>query len=589
MAPNTFIRPSPETDDGALVRAAQKGNEKAFSVLFDKYASRLWPRACAMSDNRFDDARDLIQETFLRAYYRLHTLQNPQALQSWLTTMMGRLATTRRGLRNHRAELLANHGGEVVPDSVSIFSRTPEEEFLSQELQDALEQALNHLTATSREIFKAFYVDGHSIMEVAARTGLSAGAVKSRLLQSRKKLRKELVAMVPETTMPSEIPEALNIALMGNYEHENDPLHPNRLTQRLLPRRVLYACRKIPRSTQELSKYLRVDPVYVEDLVPDMVRGELLDEPVEGSYQTSFLFVNKIELAEIVDNLSFVREGVSIIKKHVPRLRSAMEETTLVREQGYEWPHLAWIAITVWIASRGLGRQVANSPEWGQLRILTYPVRPVDFWHLMGLADTTVKDFFSVDAVSTESDQSGMAFPFSLPTAHPNEAPKGFIKFPDLDRYVGRLSRGPVNEEALLEDAAFPQQEKEKLARYVAKGFIKRTEENTFRLDVPTVIAEDDEKLAEVVDEICAELAPSILDQALSGFKRKVEDAGFEHLLAQPYYLGFVGFLVAASELVRGCIEEQLLTMPNEPDPNFGYWTWYHAPNLMKSWSKGRS
>ena len=79
MASKLFMRLSPETDDGELVRAAQKGNEKAFSVLLDKYTSRLWPNAFALSNNQFDDAQDLIQETFLRAYHRLHTLQTPQA------------------------------------------------------------------------------------------------------------------------------------------------------------------------------------------------------------------------------------------------------------------------------------------------------------------------------------------------------------------------------------------------------------------------------------------------------------------------------------------------------------------------------
>ena len=418
-------------------------------------------------------------------------------------------------------------------------------------------------------------------------TGLSVGAVKSRLFQTRKKLRKELVAMRPETTVPSEIPEGLNIVLMGQREHENHPLHPNRLTQRLLPRRVLYACRK---NTQEHSGTEQIPacrfPFYIEDLVSDLVRGELLDEPVPGSYQTSFLFVNKTELAEISDNLSFVKDGVSIIKKHVPRLRSTLEETTLVRQQGYDWPHLAWIAIPVWIASRGLGRQVANSLEWGQHHIMTYPLRPVDFWHLLGMADVTFSGYI-FPSMPLAWSRSTQAWPSVFSTAHLDER-KGFIDFSDLDRYVGRLSRGPVNEEALLEDANFP--EKEKTSPLCGQRFSSNgPRRNTFHLDVPTVTAEDDKKLALVVDEICSELAPGILDQALSGFAREVEDVGFEHLLAQPYYLGFVGFHLATTELVRGCLEEHLLSKPNEPDANFGYWTWYRAPNLMKSWSKGRS
>ena len=78
----------PETDD------ARDGSEKAFEAIYARHSERLWPYACAMSDD-FDDAQDLMQETFVRAYQRLHTLRSPQALASWLATLMSRLAAGR--------------------------------------------------------------------------------------------------------------------------------------------------------------------------------------------------------------------------------------------------------------------------------------------------------------------------------------------------------------------------------------------------------------------------------------------------------------------------------------------------------------
>ena len=390
--------------------------------------------------------------------------------------------------------------------------------------------------------------------------------------------------MAPEATLPREMPESLNIVLMGSYQHENDPLHPHRLTRQLLPRRLLFACRKAPQSAAELAQCLHADRAYIEDILPDLVSSELMEEVFPGRYRTDFLFATRSEYDEIRHNVPFIGEGVDILRKNIPRLKETLQETDLIRRQGYTWSQLSWIALPVWITSRGLGRQVDSSPEWGKHRIWTYPIRPVDFWHLLGLADTQGE--FKVDARSSESDTRGMAF--SQAVSDLDFEAREMIDSKDQERYIGRLSRGPQTEEQLLEGARGPMEEKEKLARYVERGFIRHSNDGRLECAVPIVTTEDDAKLVAVVDEVCAELAEGMLDRTLSAFVQQVEDLGFQHLLTQPHYLGFLGFLIATSQLIRSCIETGLLTPPVDPDPNFGYWTWYEAPHLMKSWSKGR-
>ena len=192
----------------------------------------------------------------------------------------------------------------------------------------------------------------------------------------------------------------------------------------------------------------------------------------------------------------------------------------------------------------------------------------------------------SVDARSTEGDTHGMAFAQAV--ANLGHEARELIDFNDLDRYIGRLSCGPLAEEQLLEGARHLEEEKEKLARYIERGFIRPSNSGELECAVPIVTAEDDAKLIDVVDEICIELAEKMLVPSLSAFVQQVEDLGFQHLLAQPHYLGFLGSLIATSQLVRSCVENRLLTPPEKPDPTFGYWAWHDAPNLMKSWSKGR-
>ena len=77
-------------DDAYLVAAAQEGHEWAFAQLFERHSERLWPYVCALSGGEIDEAQDLLQETFVRAWSRLGELQAGAAFHAWLRTLVYR-------------------------------------------------------------------------------------------------------------------------------------------------------------------------------------------------------------------------------------------------------------------------------------------------------------------------------------------------------------------------------------------------------------------------------------------------------------------------------------------------------------------
>ena len=566
-------------DDAHLVAAAQEGHEWAFARLFERHSARLWPYACALSGGEIDEAQDLLQETFVRAYSRLGELQSGAAFHAWLRTLAYRLALDRGDKQQHRDQLLARYAMVVEGE------RTPEQRLLSRELGAAIAEAAQSLSESSRHIFTAFHIEDKSIMEISEEMGLSVGAVKARLFQGRKRLRKELENMAPETTMPMETPETFYFDIFGERGRQHEPLHPLRQTDNLLAKRLLYFCRKGAKSVEELARLLHADRAYVQDIVPGLMEGEILEEPFPGRYQTAFLFMARQEYLPLEESVHSVREGVAILKRRLPQLREALSHTSLCGWQGFTWEELAWIALPEWIVVRGLGRQVPSLPNWGKHRILTYPLRPVDFWYLLGHCGVEQEPSFRVGGAQVSGGDMGMGN-----IAEPRLMVGGdcmkLLRFADLDRFVGRLCEGPISEEDLLDDA--DEEERSRLAEYSKEGYLVQLEDGRWRLGMPVVTGEDEDRLIGTVDAICAELAGNVLDGAITAFAEKVDELEFSHLLGQPHYLGFLGFSTACKQLIIACREEGLIPDPVDPPKGFGCHAWYGAPRIMRAWSKGR-
>ena len=287
-----------------------------------------------------------------------------------------------------------------------------------------------------------------------------------------------------------------------------------------------------------------------------------------------------------MDGLSIQDEALPILERRLPALQTAFGQTDLCQRQGYSWREISWIALPCWILSRGLARQVDQMTEWGKHRVWHYPIRPVDFWHALGLTGLEMADVAATDCNSHEMDNGGMGR-VSLVTYCLGRQNTSMIDTRDQDRFVGGLLRGPATEEALLNDSRWPDEDRQKLARYVDGGYIRRLDDGSFKLGVPVVSPEDDQILAPVVDDICAELASGTFERSLNAFVDRLDEHGFGHLLMQPHYLGFIGFLMMSSNLARSCMESGLLREPEGNSAMLGCWAWRRG-RLMKSWRKGR-
>ena len=101
------------------------------------------------------------------------------------------------------------------------------------------------------------------------------------------------------------------------------------------------------------------------------------------------------------------------------------------------------------IIMRGLGRQVSALPNWGKHRILTYPLRPVDFWYLLGNCGAEKEPSLWFAGMMTEGDDMGMGN-VAEPRLMVGGDYRKTLLFEDLDRFVGRLCEGPISEEDLL-------------------------------------------------------------------------------------------------------------------------------------------
>lgn len=165
------------------VTAAQQGNAEAFQLLFRTYRRPVVAYCSRMFNNRVHDAEDTAQEIFLRAFERLSTLDHPSSFRYWLFTIarnevFGRLRKA-RGLVFFAAENLSD---ELTDDDDPLESLVLRDRAMS--IQEGIEQ----LKPAYREALHLREFEGLSYIEIAAITGITEAAVKSRLFKARKAL-----------------------------------------------------------------------------------------------------------------------------------------------------------------------------------------------------------------------------------------------------------------------------------------------------------------------------------------------------------------------------------------------------------------
>jgi RNA polymerase sigma-70 factor (ECF subfamily) len=185
--------------DQTPVRAAQGGNLQAFEVLVERHEQKIFFVARRITGTR-EDADDVVQQTFQKAFTYLCKFENRSSFSTWLTRIAinEALMILRRGRRLREVSIHDSSGSEEtamlleIPDS----GPSPESSYSQRERERMLSAAMNKLTPGVRTAIELRELGELSTGEIARRMGLSVEAVKGRLFHGRKKLRKTLKCYV---------------------------------------------------------------------------------------------------------------------------------------------------------------------------------------------------------------------------------------------------------------------------------------------------------------------------------------------------------------------------------------------------------
>jgi RNA polymerase sigma-70 factor (ECF subfamily) len=186
-----------EDDDVGLVARARKGDRAAFGTLVMRHERKAYAVALGMVKNP-DDARDLVQEAFIKVWRSLAAFEGQSAFYTWLYRIVANLCIDH--LRKGRSHLAYDdervHDEENLPGTQELLPRTaglhPGRAFESKETGLAIQRALETLPDAQRAVLVMREVEGLSYREMARAMGCSEGTIMSRLFHARKKMQAAL-------------------------------------------------------------------------------------------------------------------------------------------------------------------------------------------------------------------------------------------------------------------------------------------------------------------------------------------------------------------------------------------------------------
>ena len=182
-------------DESALVAKARQGDAAAYNQLVTRYDRKIFRLAKHITQND-EDAEDVLQETFLKAYEHLPDFQGQSKFYTWLVRIAVNesLMKLRRRKSSKTVPLdePVDTGEDTVVREIAVWEENPEQRYSRDELGKILDDAVQSLRPAFRTVFVLRDIEELSTEETAEALGISVPAVKSRLLRARLQLREKL-------------------------------------------------------------------------------------------------------------------------------------------------------------------------------------------------------------------------------------------------------------------------------------------------------------------------------------------------------------------------------------------------------------
>jgi RNA polymerase sigma-70 factor (ECF subfamily) len=182
-----------EGGDATVVARVRAGDRDAFRVLVERYSRMLFAQSYRMLNNE-DDAEEVVQEAFLRAYRSLTSFEERANFGTWIYRIAANCALDLLSRRKTQPQPVAAVEEDEDPPELRVASSAPDPEQLaySGEMQRRIAAAMDGLTPVERTAFVMRHFEGRSVEEISATLKVRAGAAKQSIFRAVQKMRAAL-------------------------------------------------------------------------------------------------------------------------------------------------------------------------------------------------------------------------------------------------------------------------------------------------------------------------------------------------------------------------------------------------------------
>src|SRR5581483_750672 len=188
------------TEAAAVLARARQGDGEAFRALVERHSRSVFRLAYRMSGNE-QDAEDVVQEAFIRAYRQIGRFEARANFGTWLYRIVANCSVDLMRARQARHDMTRSESLDAAVQLPADDAPTPDRLAQSAEIQRRVQQALGALSPLERAAFSLRHYEGRSIDEISRALGLGTSAAKHSVFRAVKKLRAAL-APLRETGQP---------------------------------------------------------------------------------------------------------------------------------------------------------------------------------------------------------------------------------------------------------------------------------------------------------------------------------------------------------------------------------------------------
>ena len=189
-----------DDSDAVAVAQAREGDPEAFGMLVERHSLRLFQLVYRMTGNE-QDAEDVVQETFLRAYKQLTRFESRAGFGTWLHRIAANCSLDLLRKRKRRDEKVETVELESEDPLLTLSSQAPapDDQAFHLEVRQQVEAVMEQLTAMERAAFVLRHFEGKSIEEIGSALGTGPNATKQSIFRAVQKLRRALEPVLSST------------------------------------------------------------------------------------------------------------------------------------------------------------------------------------------------------------------------------------------------------------------------------------------------------------------------------------------------------------------------------------------------------